>query len=303
MTSFWHQETWMAKYILSRPHFQGKLLHEITRAEWKEVFGPHGTLVKEHGLSSATHNRVRAMAHKMYEDARREFEPPRATENPIHDIGPLEETKKAPQILADQAQIRAYIEAAYKDPHFACWGIYVAIKLNTGLRQQNIMPLRWKDWMESDSTLQIREKFVRTKGFFGFQKGTKADGDERMVGVNKTLKEALEGWRRATQHPEPEDFIVAREDGKYLIPHQIWEANFRTCAAAKIPYLSEHKLRHSYATHYLAAGGNIHDLKQNLFHASVTTTEIYSHALKSELGRRAEVFQAGTTGAKKEESK
>lgn len=296
MSSFDHQETWMGKYILARARSQGKFLHECTRAFWREIFGEKGELVEEHKLSNATHNRVRAMVYTMYESARRDFEPPRAGENPIHDISPLKELKKPPQILTSADDIRKYIEAAYQDPSHPCWGIYVAIKLNTGLRMQNIIPLRWKDLDQKLSHLKIREKFIRTRSFTGFKPGSKSGGEERTVGVNPALMSALEAWLRVTPYRSPEDFIVATEGGSYLKQKQIWDANVRTCKKAGVPYLSEHKLRHSYASHYLAAGGNVHDLKLNLFHASVTTTEIYSHALPSELSRRAEVFQTDAPG-------
>lgn len=292
MASFGHEETRMGKYVLTRPKFQGKLLHEISKLDWKEVFGPDGDLVKTHGLAPATHNLVRAMVHKMYEDARREYEPPRAIENPVHDIPPLDIPKKKLQILSTKEEVASYISAAYRDEIHRCYGIYTAIKLNTGLRQQNIMPLRWRDHDTIRAQLHIREKFVRTITFTGFLPGSKSDADERAVGVNTALTSALAAWRAATPHQEPSDFIVARKDGKYLSQKQIWDCNLRACEKAKIPYLSEHKLRHSYATHYLASGGNIHDLKLNLFHSSVTTTEIYSHGLESEIARRAGVFQA-----------
>jgi integrase len=308
MMSFGHQETWLGKYVLPRPAFQGKYLHEITRGEWKKVFGPAGELVVVHGLAPATHNRIRATVHKLYEFARREYEPPRATENPIHDISPLDETRKRPTILEDQTQIRAYIDAAFKDPLLPCWGPYVMTKLNTGLRQQNLIPLRWKD-LQGD-VLTIREKYVRTKTHHGFLPGSKSDAEERVVGVNTLLKAALEAWRKQTPFNQDEDFIftvppttadsgayVRREAGTHVSQRQIWDANKRTLEAAKLKYLSEHKLRHSYATHYLESGGNLSDLQRQLFHSTVTTTEIYTHDLKSNLVKRAQAFQVGAPPA------
>jgi len=311
-TSFGHQETWMGKYILARKEFQDKLLHELTKSDWKKIFGEGGELVVIHGLSPATHNRVRSMVHTMYEHARREFEPPRAIDNPIHDIPALPEPRKAPQILETKEQIQAYLAAAYKDPILPCWGPYTLTKLNTGLRQQNLIALRWKDWDPEGSRLFAREKFVRSKTVKGFRPGSKSDADERVVPVNGLLKAALEAWRAATAYPAPEDFIFAcpdravkrfgrrqKDPGTHITDKQIWAANKRTCEAAGLKYLSEHKLRHSYATQYLAAGGNLHDLQKNLFHSTVTTTEIYTHDLKAQLARRADVLQIGAPEPKK----
>lgn len=305
MESHGHQVTWMDKYITGHSKMQKRLLHEITRGDWKQIFGPQGDLVKVYKLAPATHNRIRAMVHKLYEDARREYEPPRAGENPIHDIKPLKEPKGSPQILATLDEIRRFIESAYQDKQAPEWGIFTFIKLNTGLRQQNIIPLRWKDWTREGTRLEIREKYVRTKAFTGFKAGNKSDAALRKVGVNDALREALTHWRETSRFAGPEDFIVADQgDGAHITQMRIWRANKRTIERAGLPYMSEHKLRHSYASHYLASGGNMHDLKENLFHSTITTTEIYSHALETELARRAAAFQTPKlTPKRKEESK
>ena len=40
-----------------------------------------------------------------------------------------------------------------------------------------------------------------------------------------------------------------------------------------------HTLRHSFATAFLEAGGNLHKLQQLLGHTSLQTTEIYTHCV------------------------
>lgn len=294
MGSYGHQRVYLEKYILSRTKSQDKLLHELDTVWWKEIFGKNGELVRVHGLSPASHNLIRATVHKLYEDARREYSPPRAGENPIRDTPILKGSKKKLQILNTKEEIQLYINTAYNDRLYPSWGPYTMVKLNTGLRQQNLIPLRWKDWR--GKTLHIREKWVHWKQFKGFKPGNKANEDEKVLGVNPVLEQALAEWRKVTPYPGEEDFIFAQPNGEHMTRRRIWEANSRTIKAAGLSYLSEHKLRHSYATHYLGSGGNIHDLKLNLFHSTVTTTEIYSHALESEVTRRAEAF---TTDAPK----
>lgn len=55
---------------------------------------------------------------------------------------------------------------------------------------------------------------------------------------------------------------------------------------AKIAHLTPHMLRHTFATRYLAGGGDIYIVSKILGHASVAVTErVYAHLLKDDLAR------------------
>lgn len=64
-----------------------------------------------------------------------------------------------------------------------------------------------------------------------------------------------------------------------LHPGNIQRAVAKACRAAKLPVpFTPHHLRHSYATHTLDAGANIHDLSECLGHSNIETTKGYLHA-------------------------
>src|SRR5439155_411716 len=61
------------------------------------------------------------------------------------------------------------------------------------------------------------------------------------------------------------------------------------CAAAEIPRMRVHDLRHAHASLWLMAGGSIADVQRNLGHSTpVLTTETYGHIAEDHRVREAD---------------
>jgi integrase/recombinase XerD len=88
----------------------------------------------------------------------------------------------------------------------------------------------------------------------------------------------------AERHEPASQFLLLSSRGARLRRERIWElikvyAKLAGCAAE----LSPHSLRHSFATHLLAGGADLRQVQEMLGHASIATTQIYTHVDHSRL--------------------
>ena len=71
-------------------------------------------------------------------------------------------------------------------------------------------------------------------------------------------------------------FLSSR--GGPLRRERIWELVKRYAARVGAPSeISPHSLRHSFATHLLSGGADLRQVQEMLGHASIATTQIYTH--------------------------
>jgi integrase/recombinase XerD len=142
----------------------------------------------------------------------------------------------------------------------------------TGCRASEATGVRLHD-------VHLDEGFARCVG-----KGNK----ERMVNLNPVARAAIEVYLkyerlRLVFRGESDRLFVSRR-GTPLSRIMIWNLVKKYAARAGAGAdVSPHTMRHSFATHMLAGGAEIRALQEMLGHASVQTTQIYTHVEHSRL--------------------
>jgi tyrosine recombinase XerC len=137
---------------------------------------------------------------------------------------------------------------------------------SSGLRIAELASLAVRD-------VDIYNETVRVMG-----KGRK----ERIVPVGALALEALQKYRQAARVEMGPLFI--NKSRKRIGTRSIWLALKRYLDFAGIPQtISPHKLRHSFATHMLDAGADLRSVQSLLGHASLSTTQIYTHVTTERL--------------------
>jgi integrase/recombinase XerC len=141
----------------------------------------------------------------------------------------------------------------------------------TGLRVGELVSLEWPD-------LDLGAQVLRVLG-----KG----GKERMVPFGRAAAEALRAWLAdwvgvreeagASVDPEAEPVFLNHRGGRLTERSVRRRVDRYVPDAALAAGVHPHTLRHTFATHLLEAGADLRSIQELLGHASLSTTQRYTH--------------------------
>jgi integrase/recombinase XerC len=142
------------------------------------------------------------------------------------------------------------------------------------LRDVAIMELFYSSGLRLSelAALDVATVDLYTESVRVFGKGRK----ERICPVGFPALEAISRYRAAANvHAGP---LFLNKSRKRISPRSIWLILKRYLQHTSIPIsISPHKLRHSFATHMLDRGADLRSVQALLGHASLSTTQIYTH--------------------------
>ncbi len=200
--------------------------------------------------------------------------------NPLLDVQLPKQEKKLPVVLT-LAQIEQMLELPMKlDPKIkrsAVWAperdaAILELFYSTGMRLSELAALDVEDIDTISESVRV------------FGKGRK----ERMCPVGSHALIAIQRYRAKAGVHEGALFLSKLK--KRITTQAIGDVVDKYWAASGLPiHVTPHKLRHSFATHLLDAGADLRAVQELLGHASLSTTQIYTHVSTQ---RMKEVYQA-----------
>jgi integrase/recombinase XerC len=148
-----------------------------------------------------------------------------------------------------------------------------------GLRDRALLELLYATGMRVSELcgldLDAVDRARRVVRVFG--KGAK----ERAVPFGRPAEAALEAWLRSGRpilaRPGSGPALLLGARGGRLNPTMVRRLVAGYAAAAGLPDISPHGLRHSAATHLLEGGADLRSVQELLGHASLASTQIYTH--------------------------
>jgi site-specific recombinase XerC len=143
-----------------------------------------------------------------------------------------------------------------------------------GLRDQAIAELFYSSGLRLTelTSLNVADVDPYSESVRVMGKGRK----ERVVPVGAPALTAIQHYRHAAKIEAGPLFL--NKARKRLGSTAVWSLLKRYLRHTSIPHeASPHKLRHSFATHILDAGADLRSVQSLLGHASLSTTQIYTH--------------------------
>ena len=189
-------------------------------------------------------------------------------ENPAELLGSQKLWERVPRAIA-QPSVGKLLESPVTGDD--CWRrdrALLELLYATGCRASEVSNLKLTD-------VHWDERVCRCVG-----KGDK----QRIVPLGRRAIAAVQAYleherpRLVAGMENPPPWLLVSRRGQRLRRERIWELFKKYAARSGVSSdRSPHSLRHSFATHMLAGGADLRQVQEMLGHASIATTQIYTH--------------------------
>jgi integrase len=157
----------------------------------------------------------------------------------------------------------------------------------TGLRQGELIALRWRDVDWTASRIRVAESF--THGHFDSPKNHRG----RSVPLADRLAQELDLHFQHSLWTRDNDLVFAHPlTGHVFDASKIRKRFNDAIERAELHRITFHELRHTFGTQMAAAGAPLRAIQEWMGHADASTTEIYAHYAPDPTGGAAFVERA-----------
>jgi integrase len=181
------------------------------------------------------------------------------------------------------AELRTFLDAAADHPLYNLW----VVAAGTGMRRGELLALAWGDVNRPGRKLVVRHALSLTRG--QVRRKAPKGGRARTLSFDRYVAAAFARERdrqqarraaSASRWSNGWDLVFTDAKGRSLHPDGVSRSFRELVASLALPDARLHDLRHSHATHMLAAGVPVKVVSDRLGHASAQLTlDVYAHVL------------------------
>jgi integrase len=169
------------------------------------------------------------------------------------------------------------------------------------MRRGELLALRWQDVDLDRSKVRVAHSLEQTKAGLRFKEPKTRHGRRTIALPSSAVTELRTHWKAQQEQrlalgagkSPPDTLVFADVNGEPRKPNAVTKEWQRTATAAGIPEATLHSLRHTHASHLIAAGLDILTISRRLGHGSPTITlGVYGHLFPQTDDRAAQIIEA-----------
>ncbi|OEF98775.1 site-specific tyrosine recombinase XerD [Desulfuribacillus alkaliarsenatis] len=159
------------------------------------------------------------------------------------------------------------------------------IRTPIGIRDKAMLELLYASGIKVSELVSLNNLDINLESGYIFCRNS---GKERVIPIGKSAAEAIKLYERERlEHfirSMDVDAFFLNNHGQRLSRQGFWKILKKYCESANInKEISPHTLRHSFASHLIERGADIHAVKEMLGHTDIASTQVYKPELKRKL--------------------